>query len=40
MRARLQHTVQAIALNHALRHGHARWSAAGQSALRALPLPP
>ncbi len=40
MRARLQHTLQAIALNHALRQGHALWSAAGQSALRALPLPP
>jgi len=40
MRARLQHTLQAIALNHALRHGHALWSATGQSALRALPLPP
>jgi transposase len=39
MRARLQHTLQAIALNHALRHGHALWSATGQSALRALPLP-
>jgi transposase len=40
MRARLQHTLQAIALNHALRHGHALWSATGQSALQALPLPP
>jgi transposase len=40
MRARLQHTLQAIALNHALRQGHALWSAAGQSALEALPLPP
>jgi transposase len=39
MRARLQHTLQAIALNHALRQGHALWSAAGQSALQALPLP-
>jgi transposase len=39
MRARLQHTLQAIALNHALRKGHALWSAAGQSALEALPLP-
>jgi hypothetical protein len=27
MRARLQHTLQAIALNHALRQGHALWSA-------------
>jgi transposase len=32
MRARLQHTLQAIALNHALRRGHALWSAAGQGA--------
>jgi transposase len=40
MRARLQHTLQAIALNHALRQGHALWSAAGQSTLQALALPP
>jgi transposase len=40
MRTRLQHTLQAIALNHALRQGRALWSAAGQSALEALPLPP
>ena len=40
MRARLQHTLQAIALNHALRKGRALWSAAGQGALEALPLPP
>jgi transposase len=40
MRARLQHTLQAIALNHALRQGHALWSQAGQSAMQALPLPP
>src|SRR5207245_4935135 len=33
---RLQHTLQAIALNHALRQGHALWSAAGQSPLQAL----
>src|SRR2546427_2058442 len=39
MRTRLQHTLQAIALNHALRQGHALWSAAGQSVLKALPLP-
>ena len=39
-RARLQHTLQAIALNHALHQGHALWSQAGQSALVALPLPP
>jgi transposase len=40
MRTRLQHTLQAIALNHALRQGHALWSGAGQQALGALPLPP
>jgi transposase len=40
MRARLQHTLQAIALNHALRQGHALWSAGGQRPLEALPLPP
>ncbi|MBZ5650897.1 MAG: IS110 family transposase [Acidobacteriia bacterium] len=39
MRTRLQHTLQAIALNHALRKGHALWSAAGQTALEALSLP-
>ena len=40
LRTRLQHTLQAIALNHALRRGHALWSTAGQSALRSLLLPP
>lgn len=40
MRARLQHTLQAIALNHALRKGSALWSQSGQTALLALPLPP
>jgi transposase len=40
MRARLQHTLQAMALNHALRQGHALWSAAGRGALQALALPP
>jgi len=40
MRSRLQHTLQAIALNHALRQGHALWSAAGRGALQALALPP
>ena len=40
MRTRLQHTLQAIALNHAMRQGRALWSAAGQEALEALPLPP
>ena len=40
MRTRVQHTLQAIALNHALRQGRALWSATGQTALEALPLPP
>jgi transposase len=40
MRTRVQHTLQAIALNHALRRGPALWSAARLSALQALPLPP
>jgi transposase len=40
MRARLQHTLQAIALNHALRKGSGLWSHAGQTALQALSLPP
>jgi transposase len=40
MRARLQHTLQAIALNHALRKGPSLWSGTGQDALRKLPLPP
>jgi transposase len=40
MRTRLQHTLQAIALNHAMRQGRALWSARGRCALEALPLPP
>src|SRR5882672_10166711 len=40
MRTRLQRTLQAIALNHALRQGRALWSTAGQNALQALLLPP
>jgi transposase len=40
MRAGLRHTLQAMALNHALRRGPALWSVAGQNALQALPLPP
>lgn len=40
MRSRVQHTLQAIALNHALRQGRALWSTKGRSALQALPLPP
>jgi transposase len=39
MRSRVQHTLQAIALNHALRQGRALWSTKGRSALQALPLP-
>jgi transposase len=39
MRSRLQHTLQAIALNHGLRKGSALWSHAGQTAMRAMPLP-
>src|SRR5258708_35294023 len=31
IRSRLQHTLQAMALNHALRQGHALWSAAGRA---------
>ena len=40
MRSRVQHTLQGIALNHALRKGRGLWTAAGQSALQALALPP
>jgi transposase len=40
MRSRVQHTLQAIALNHALRQGRALWSTRGQCVLQALPLPP
>jgi len=40
MRARLQHTLQSMALNHGLRRGPGLWSVAGQVALRALPLAP
>jgi transposase len=40
MRSRVQHTLQAIALNHALRQGRGLWSPAGQKALQALPLAP
>jgi len=38
VRTRVQNTLQAIALNHALRHGHALWSPVGQKALQALAL--
>ena len=37
MRARLQHTMQSIALNHGLRQGSGLWTVAGQKALQALP---
>jgi transposase len=40
MRARVQHTLQSMALNHGLRRGHSLWNQAGQHALRALPLAP
>lgn len=40
MRTRLQHALQAIALNHALRQGHRLWTAAGQQALQGLALSP
>ena len=39
MRTRLQHTLQAIALNHALREGRALWTAAGRQSLQDLTLP-
>jgi transposase len=39
MRTRVQNTLQAIALNHALRRGRGLWTAAGQKALQALSLP-
>jgi hypothetical protein len=40
IRTRVQNTLQAIALTHAWRRGRGLWSQAGQTALRALPLPP
>src|SRR2546430_11953235 len=39
MRTRVQNTLQAIALNHALRQGRGLWTATGQKALQALSLP-
>src|SRR2546425_11542272 len=39
VRTRVQNTLQAIALNHALRHGRGLWTATGQKALQALSLP-
>jgi len=40
MRARVQHTLQSIALNHALRKGTSLWTVAGKDTLQRLPLPP
>jgi transposase len=40
MRTRVQHTLQAIALNHALRQGRTLWTAVGQQALQGLAVPP
>jgi transposase len=40
MRARLQHTLQAIALNHGLRQRSGLWSQAGHTALQGLAVPP
>jgi len=40
MRARIQHTLQSIALSNGLRRGSSLWSQAGQHALEALPLAP
>src|SRR5712664_4061706 len=39
VRTRVQNTLQAIALNHALRRGRGLWTATGQKALQALSLP-
>ena len=39
MQTRVQNTLQAIALNHALRRGRGLWTASGQKALQALSLP-
>src|SRR5438874_2893901 len=39
MRTRVQNTLQAMALNHALRRGRGLWTATGQKALQALSLP-
>lgn len=40
LRTRVQLSLQAVALNHGLRRGHALWNRAGQQTLRALPLAP
>jgi transposase len=38
LRTRVQLSLQAVALNHGLRRGHALWTRTGQHMLRALPL--
>ena len=38
VRTRVQNTLQAIALNHALRHGHALWSSSWAKSTQALAL--
>jgi len=38
LRTRVQLSLQAVALNHGLRRGHALWTRTGQHTLRALPL--
>ncbi len=40
MRTRVQNALQAMALNHGVRHGHALWNRDGQAALAGLPLLP
>jgi transposase len=40
MRTRVQNALQAMALSHGVRHGHALWNRDGQAALAALPLLP
>jgi len=39
IRTRVQNTLQAMALNHALRRGRGLWTATGQKELQALSLP-
>ena len=40
IRTRVQLSLQAVALSHGLRYGHALWSRRGREALRTLPLSP
>ena len=40
MRTRVQNALQAMALSHGVRRGHALWNRGGQAAVAALPLPP